>query len=113
MDAMRDLMTPADRLTIVRSDDTVIMTGADGRTTRLATTGKSIKEENTGIERKTKWSGQTLQSEVSGLRGGKITQTWAVDPETHRLRVTTTLPEGRGGGSQPATLTAVYDAAGL
>lgn len=112
MEAMRDLLKPADRMTIVESDQTVIITAADGRTTRLSTTGKSIKEENIGIERKTKWDGDKLVSEISGARGGKVTQTYIPDPEKHRLRITLTMPEGRGG-EKPTTATWVYDAADI
>jgi len=108
-DAMRDITTPSDRLTIVQSGTLVIVTGADGRTTRLSPDGKKIKDDNTGIERKTRWDGGKLVSEIGGLGPGKITQTFAVDPETHRLRVTVQM-EGRGGGSnQPRTITHVYD----
>jgi len=108
-DAMRDITTPSDRLTIVQSGALVIITGADGRTTRLSPDGKKIKDDNTGIERKTRWDGGKLVSEISGLGPGKMTQTFAVDPDSHRLRVTVQM-EGRGGRSnQPRTITHVYD----
>jgi hypothetical protein len=108
-DAMRDITTPSDRLTIVQSGALVIITGADGRTTRLSPDGKKIKDDDTGIERKTKWDGGKLVSEISGLGSGKMTQTFAVDPDSHQLRVTVQI-EGRGGRSnQPRTITNVYD----
>ena len=44
-----------------------MLTGADGRTTRLSPDGKKIKDENTKIERKTKWDGGKLVSEINGL----------------------------------------------
>ena len=53
-DALRDIMNPPDRLTITQTDHMVIMTTGDGRTTRLSTDGKTIKDESTKIERKTK-----------------------------------------------------------
>src|SRR5205823_3652131 len=53
--AMRDLMTPAEHLTIVQTDTTIVLTAQDGRTTRLAPGGKKIKDDNTGVERQTKW----------------------------------------------------------
>ena len=66
-DAMRDVTEPSERLTIVQTDSMVLITGADGRTTRLSADGKKIKDENTGVERKTKWDGGKLVSEISGL----------------------------------------------
>jgi len=87
-DAMRDLMNPPERLTIVQTETMVVITTGDGRVTRLSPDGKKIKDENTRIERKTKWDGGRLVSEISGLGGGKITETYAVDPERHQLTVT-------------------------
>jgi len=107
-DAMRDLTNPSDHLTITQTDSMIVLTGADGRTTRLSPDGKKIKDENTGIERKTKWDGARLVSEISGLGPGKTTQTFTVDPETHRLHVSVQM-EGRGN-SQPRTFTHVYEA---
>ncbi|HKB12989.1 MAG TPA: hypothetical protein VKD69_20135 [Vicinamibacterales bacterium] len=110
-EAIRDLTDPSDRLTITETDSMILVTGADGRTTRLSPDGKKVKDENTGVERKTKWDGAKLVSEISGLRAGKATQTFVVVPETHQLRVTVQM-EGRGGrgGNQPRTITHVYDA---
>jgi len=110
-DAMRDVTQPSDHLTITETDSMIVITGADGRTTRLSPDGKKIKDENTGIERKTKWDGARLVSEISGLGPGKATQTFTVDPESHQLRVTVQM-EGRDGSSgnkQPRTITHVYD----
>jgi hypothetical protein len=105
-DAMRDLANPSDHLTITQSDSMIVITGADGRTTRLSPDGKKIKDDNTKIERKTKWDGPSLVSEISGLGPGKMTQTFSVDPERHQLRVVVQM-EGRSG--QPRTITHVYD----
>ena len=107
-DAMRDIMNPSDRLTIVQTDTMVLVTGADGRTTRLSPNGSKIKEENTNIERKTKWDGGRLVSEISGVGPGKITQTFSVDPEHHQLRIAVQTEGGRTG--QARTITHVYDA---
>jgi hypothetical protein len=116
-DAMRDLTNPPSHLTIVETDSMVVLTSADGRTTRLAPDGKKVKDDNTGIERKTKWDGEKLVTEISGLGPmGKATQTIAADPENHQLRIVVQM-EG-GGGRQPAgnssssrgrTVTHVYD----
>jgi hypothetical protein len=110
MEAMRDIMTPADRLTIVQTDSMIIVTTGDGRTTRMSPNGKSTKDENTRIERKTKWDGAKLVSEISGVGRGKITETYEVDPEKHQLHLTLSVPDVRGG-SQERTITRVYDRA--
>jgi hypothetical protein len=110
-EAMRELTDPSDQLTITETDSMIVITGADGHTTRLSPDGKKIKDDNTGVERKTKWDGAKLVSEISGLGSGKATQTFVVVPETHQLRITVQL-EGRSGsgGGQPRTISHVYDA---
>jgi hypothetical protein len=105
-DAMRDLVTPSDHLTITKTDTLVVIAAADGRTTRLSPDGKKVKDDNTKIERKTKWDGEKLVSEINGLGSGKATQTWSVDPEAHQLRIAIVLDGGRSG---PRTVTQVYD----
>jgi len=107
-DAMRDIMNPPDHLTIVQADRMILITSGDGRVTRLAPDGKKIKDENTRIERKTKWDAGKLVSEVSGLGPGKITETYAVDPEHHQLMVTVAMESSRM--PQPMTQHRVYDA---
>jgi len=107
-DAMRDITNPSDHLVITQTDSMVVLTGADGRTTRLSPDGKKIKDDNTKIERKTKWDGAKLVTEISGLGSGKITQTLALDQEHRQLRLTVVMEGGRSG--QPRTLTQVYDA---
>jgi hypothetical protein len=103
-DALRHEMQPADHMTIVSSDTTVIITTPDGHTTRLSTDGKKIKDESTGIERKTKWEGGKLLSEVTGLGRGKITETYSVDTEAKQLRFRLDVE-----GPRKTTQTRVYD----
>jgi hypothetical protein len=105
-EAMRDIMDPSERLTITQTETMIVITTAEGRTTRLSPDGSKIKDDNTGIERKTRWDGDKLVSDISGAGPGKITQTYVVDPEHHRLRITASLEGGRG---QPRTVTHVYD----
>ena len=107
-DAMRQLMNPPEHLTITQTDTMVVITEPDGHTTRLSPDGKKVKDENTKIERKTKWDGGKLVSEINGLGRGKVTQTYAVDPEHHELRIAVQMENGRGG--QPRTITHVYEA---
>ena len=108
-DAMRDITMPPDHLIVTQTESMVVLTAADGRTTRLSPDGKKIKDDNTKIERRTKWDGGKLVSEISGLGPGKMTQTFSVDPENHQLRVVV-LMEGGGRSGQPRTIANVYDA---
>ena len=106
--AMRDITDPSERLTITQTESTIILTEADGRTTRLSTDGKKIKDDNTKIERKTKWDGGKLVSEINGLGPGKMTQTFSVDPEGKQLRVIVVMEAN--GRAQARTITHVYAA---
>jgi hypothetical protein len=105
-DAMRDVLNPPDRLTIVQTENMVIITGPDGRTTRLSPDGKKIKDDSTKIERRTKWDAGKLVSEIGGLPMGKVIETWSVDPEHHQLRVSLKNDDDR----RPLMVTRVYDA---
>jgi hypothetical protein len=107
-DAMRDITNPSDHLIITQTESMVVLTGADGRTTRLSPDGKKIKDDNTKIERKTRWDGGKLVSEINGLGPGKMTQAFTVDPEKKQLRITVVMDAGKS--SQPRTITQVYDA---
>lgn len=110
MSAMREVMEAPDRLTITRTDTMVIVTAGDGRTTRLSTDGKAVKDDSTKIERKTRWNGDKLVSEVSGLARGKITETYLADVEQRRLTVTLVMDGARTPEGQPRTVKRVYDA---
>ncbi len=106
-DAIRDIMTPPDHITIVQADSLIVVTTQDGRTTRLSTDGKKVKDDNTGIERKTKWDNGKLVSEISGAGRAKITETYAIDADTHRLHVTLQTEGGRN--NKPTTQNRFYD----
>jgi hypothetical protein len=108
-EALHDIVVPPDSLTIVQTESTVVLTAPDGRTTRLSPDGKKIADENTKLERKTKWDGGKLVSEISGARSGKITQTFVADPDTRQLRMTVVM-ETRDS-KEPRSMTYVYDAA--
>jgi hypothetical protein len=105
-EAIRDIIDPSERLTITQTATMIVITTAEGRTTRLSLDGSRIKDDNTGIERKTRWDGDHLVSDISGAGPGKIAQTYAVDPEHHQLRIAAVLEGGRG---QARTVTHVYD----
>lgn len=103
-DALRAELQAPDRMTIVASGTTVIITTPDGHTTRFATDGSKIKDESTGIDRRTKWDAGKLVSEVNGLGRGKIIETYAVDGEPKQLRVKLEID-----GPRKTTQTRVYD----
>jgi hypothetical protein len=91
-EAMRDILNPPAHLTIVRTDTMVIVTGPDGRTLRLSPDGKKVKDDSTKSERKTRWDGGKLVSEISGLGSGKITETYSADLEHHQLHIDALVP---------------------
>ena len=107
-DAMRELTDAPDHLTIVQTESMIVITSADGRTTRLSPDNKKIKDDSTKIERRTKWDAGKLVSEISGLGPAKATQVFAADPDSHQLRITLQIDGGRGG--QARSITHVYDA---
>lgn len=85
--AIRDLMNPPAHLTIVQAGTLIIITGPDGRTTRLSPDGKKVTDESTKIERRTVWTDGHLVSEITGLGRGRLTETYSPDPEHHQLRL--------------------------
>jgi hypothetical protein len=108
MEAMRDVFEAPQRLTITATESMVIITTNEGRTTRLSLDGKKIKDEATGIERKTKWEGDKLVTEITGAGPGKITQTLELDPEHHQLVLAVQSSEQSRNGSG-GTRRHVYD----
>lgn len=88
MEAIRDLLDAPERLTITATESMVIVTSADGRTTRLATDGTGVKDESTGITRSTRWESGRLVSRLTGLPRGKATESYSVDPDGRQLTVT-------------------------
>jgi hypothetical protein len=94
-DTLREIVDAPERLTITQTESMVIITAGDGRTTRLSLDGKKIKDDSTGLERKTKWEGGKLVSEITGS-GPKITETYSADSEHHELLVIVQVePQGR------------------
>jgi hypothetical protein len=105
-EALREILNPPDHLTIVQTDNMIVMTGPDGRTTRLSPDGKAVTDESTKISRKTRWDAGRLLSEISGFGSGRITETYSVDPAHQQLRLVVQLKDVR----RPATSTYVYEA---
>lgn len=110
IEAMRAIVRPAERLTITRTPSMVIITNEEGSTTRLAPDGSRVKDESTGIERRSRWDGATLVTEITGVQGGRITETYAADPTTGQLIVTLQLPPRRNSDDKTGqTLRRVYE----
>lgn len=107
--ALRDITNTPEHLTIVQTDSMIILTGPDGRTTRLSADGKKIKDESAKLERKTKWDAGKLVSEISGLAGMKLTELYWVDPGRHQLHVTVHNDDDR----RPLMINRIYDADAL
>lgn len=105
--AMRDELTAPDHIVVTHSSDMVVITTADGRVTRLAPDGKKVKDDNTKIERKTRWDGDKLVSEIKGLGRGTITETYTLDPEHHQLHVALSME--MPSSKTPRTFNRVYD----
>lgn len=106
-EATRAIMSGAQQLTITSTDAMVIVTDGDGRTTRLSLDGRKIKDESTGIERKTKWDGTKLVTEISGAGSGTITQMYQLAPEHQRLTISVQPPAKNGAANKRRF---VYDA---
>ena len=106
-EALRDITDPPAHLIIVVTNTIVILTGPDGRTTRLSPDGKKIKDDNTKVERKTRWTAGKLITEIEGL-GPTITQTYALDMDRRQLRLTAEVAASRP--NEARTVTHIYDA---
>ena len=104
-EALRDITDAPSHLTIVQTENMVIVTTAEGRTTRVSPDNRKIKDESTGTERKSRWEGGKLVSEISGLPRAKFTETYAIDPERGQL-IITLQADGR---QQAMTMKRVYD----
>ena len=110
LEALRNIVRPATRLTISHTETMIIIVTSDGVTTRLVPDSSRIKDESTGVERRTRWQEARLTSELTGLGPGRISETYAVDPATRQLIVTLQLPPRRNSDEKTGrTLRRVYD----
>ena len=110
LEALRDIVRPAARLTISHTTTMVIIVTDDGTTTRLVPDNSRVKDESTGVERRTRWQEARLTTELSGIGPGRITETYAIDATTRQLVVTLQLPPRRNSDEKIGrTLRRVYD----
>lgn len=108
IEAMRAILEPAERLTIVRTESMVIVTSDHGVTTRLSPDNSRVKDASTGIERRSRWADGRLVTDIRGAGPGRIVETYGYDAELRQLVVELTLERGRGGAG-PRTLRRVYE----
>jgi hypothetical protein len=108
-DAWRAITDTPEHLRIVETESIVIVTASNGHTIRMAPGLGPIKDESTGVRRRTRWNGDMLVSEITGLLPGKIVETHSVDA-SHRLHVVIKFPALWRAAS--FTTHRVYDPAG-
>jgi hypothetical protein len=94
---MDDIMRPADVLTVTQGDGEVTIAGDDGRTTRLFPDGR--KDANGKVERKSKWDGGRLVTEIHAGSGPTVTEAWWLSPDGRQLQ-SSVLFQSRDGGRQ-------------
>jgi hypothetical protein len=93
--AMDDVLEPAAVLTVTQGDPELIVVRDDGRVLRLYTNGRKAKERNGTVERKTRWDGARLVSNVKLEGGRKLTEVWALAEDGRQLRSSVRLELGR------------------
>jgi hypothetical protein len=93
---MDDVLEPAAALTVTQGDPELIAVRDDGRVLRLYTDGRKAKERNGTVERKTRWDGSRLVSEVKLQDGRKLTEVWILAADGRELRSSVKLELGRG-----------------
>jgi hypothetical protein len=89
-------------MTITTNDSSVVITDQDGRSATLTTDDKKVEEKAQNglvkLTRRSRWTDQTLVTEVELERGLKIERHYAVAPETGALQLTVEVSGGPGGG---------------
>lgn len=106
-DTMRQVTEPPTRLTITQTETDVTITDGDGRSQKLATTGKGEKHQfgSRTVETKTRWDGTRLVKEMSLGDGVKVTEIYTLATDPRRLDVNVKVE----GLPMNRTLRRVYD----
>lgn len=107
-----ELMAPHARLLIEVVGDVVTFTGEDGHRASYRTNWRAEKHQaiNGSVETRTRWRKGVLERETRLDAGFRITETFALDPDTQQLVVTAQLRGGRFGGER-RPVRRVYDRA--
>jgi len=106
---MRDLLNPADSLTIAQKDAEIDLTDDQNRKRVFYTDGRKLqksKDENYR-ELAAHWEGNLLLSEEKGPRGGKIARSIGLSPDGQQLIETLYIETGRS--SSDVSIRFVYD----
>jgi hypothetical protein len=108
---MAEAMQAPEQMTITVAEDHVTFVYPDGRDKHFATDNKKEKHQvDAGVvETKTRWDGPQLVMEWDVGQGGKVTNTYAVNPSgaNGRQLIVTTKVEGGRGSERP--IKRVYD----
>ena len=106
---MRDLLNPADSLTVALKESEVDVTDNHEHRLVFYTDGRKIQKskDNTSEELAAKWDDNRLVAEEKGSSGRKITRTYEIDPTGHYLYETVQMEGGRS--RQPLSFRFVYD----
>jgi hypothetical protein len=110
---MRSVLDTPERLMITVEAESVVFTFGDGRTQRLPTNGKKVKLtiDDSDVDTQVKWDKARLVKIASLAGGTKVTETYAVEGDVRRLRVTVKIENWRM--PQPHTVHRVYDGAAV
>jgi hypothetical protein len=111
-DLMRELMEAPARLTMALDGEAVAFVDEDGRVRKYVANGRAEKHQLTAgtVQTKTRWDGPSLVIEMEAREGFKVKRTFALEPGTGRLAVTTVMEGSRAPQDRPP-LKAVYDRA--
>jgi hypothetical protein len=113
-EAIREAMEPASRLTIVRKEDSLIVTGGDGRSRTIRTDGKKTKEETAyglKVETSARWEPPFLIVERRFDGGVRVTEQYSVLNEPRQLVIYSTIETDGRKGDQALKTRRVFDAA--
>lgn len=95
-ESMRAVFEAPAELTITDTGNEVVILEKDGRMRTLHPDGRSMKNDASGDEVKTRRDGERLVVETKTARGGKVTETFVRDVEHHRIQQTLVLePQSR------------------
>ena len=108
---IREMLEPSPRLTITTDGDRITFTDTDGRVRQYTADGRKEKHQfdNGTVKTKTKWDEDHLVIETSLDDGVKLTETYALAPETHQLVVQSKMEGGPMRGGERPPITHYYD----
>lgn len=98
MEYLRDQARPPQRITLTINDAGVVITDQDGMSVTLKTDDKKAEEKAQNglvkLTRRSRWTGDTLVSEVELERGLKIERQYAIAADTGQLQLTVEVSGG-------------------